>query len=124
LQLPEKPEDTDPSYILSAGGDDDAVLDRAAGWLEEGRSVALATVIRTWGSAPRPVGSHLVVDDRGGFLGSVSGGCIEAAVIAEARQALADGLARTLDFGVSNERAWELGLACGGAIRIHVERLG
>jgi xanthine/CO dehydrogenase XdhC/CoxF family maturation factor len=108
---------------LLTGNDDQAVLAQAGAWLKQGRGVALATVVATWGSAPRPVGSHLVVDEGGAFLGSVSGGCIEGAVIAEAREAIGDKTPRTLDFGVSDEQAWEVGLACGGSIRIYVEPL-
>ncbi len=99
------------------------ILERAQAWRESGLGVALATVVRTWGSSPRPVGSHLVVDDQGNFVGSVSGGCIEGAVIQEARAAIADGRPRLLDFGVSDEKAWEFGLACGGRIQVYVERL-
>ena len=99
------------------------VLAVAAAWRAEGRGVALATVVSTWGSSPRPVGSQLVVDDRGGMLGSVSGGCIEGAVVLEARAAITDGKSRTLDFGVTNEQAWEVGLACGGKVQVYVERL-
>ena len=106
-----------------AAGEDDAVLDQAACWLEAGQAVALATVIGTWGSAPRPVGSHLVISADGAFAGSVSGGCVEAAVIAEALEAIADGKPRSLSFGVSDERAWEVGLACGGTIRVFVEAI-
>ena len=99
------------------------VLKAAAQWRTEGRGVALATVVKTWGSSPRPVGSQLVVDDRGSMLGSVSGGCIEGAVVLEAREAIADGNPRVLDFGVTNEQAWEVGLACGGKIQIYVEKV-
>ncbi len=104
--------------------DDDRVLEQAQVWLDEGRGVALATVVKTWGSAPRPAGSLFAIDDRGRFVGSVSGGCIEGAVAAEARETIADGRVRNLEFGVSNERAWEVGLACGGRIEILVERIG
>jgi xanthine/CO dehydrogenase XdhC/CoxF family maturation factor len=104
--------------------DDDAVLDTAQAWLKEGRAVALATVIETWGSAPRPIGSHLAVADNGTFAGSVSGGCVEAAVVTEALDVLAKGQARTLEFGVTDQKAWDVGLPCGGTIRVHVEPLG
>lgn len=97
------------------------VLDLAESWCREGRGVALATVVRTWGSAPLPVGSQLVVDGRGNFAGSVSGGCIEGAVIEEALAVMASGAPKRLTFGVSNERAWEVGLSCGGEIEIYVE---
>lgn len=103
--------------------DDDKVLEQAAAWLDAGRGVALATVVKTWGSAPRPAGSQLAINDEGAFIGSVSGGCIEGAVAAEARDAIADGQVRTLSFGVSNEQAWEVGLACGGQIEVFVERI-
>jgi xanthine dehydrogenase accessory factor len=98
----------------------DDVLEQAAAWLAGGRKIALATVIRTWGSSPRPVGSQLVVDENGSFLGSVSGGCIEGAVIGEAIAAMKDGEPRTLEFGVSDEQAWEVGLACGGNVHVYV----
>ena len=99
------------------------VLAVAATWCAEGRGVALATVVSTWGSSPRPVGSQLVVDDQGSMLGSVSGGCIEGAVVLEAREAISDGNPRLLDFGVTNDQAWEVGLACGGKIQVYVERI-
>ena len=99
------------------------VLGIAAKWRAEGKGVALATVVRTWGSSPRPIGSQLVVDDTGSMLGSVSGGCIEGAVVLEAREAIADGNSRVLDYGVTNEQAWEVGLACGGKIQIYVEKV-
>jgi xanthine/CO dehydrogenase XdhC/CoxF family maturation factor len=104
--------------------DHDKVLEQAEAWRSAGKQVALATVVSTWGSSPRPVGSQLVVDDSGNFVGSVSGGCIEGAVVQEARDAIADGKPRLLDFGVSNSQAWEVGLACGGKIQVYVERLG
>jgi len=99
------------------------ILERAQAWRSAGHGVALATVVRTWGSSPRPVGSHLAVDAQGSFVGSVSGGCIEGAVIHEAMTAIEDGRPRLLDFGVSDEQAWEVGLACGGRVQVYVERL-
>ena len=93
-------------------------------WLEAGKDVALATVVETWGSAPRPVGSHLVVDPDGNFEGSVSGGCVEGAVVAEALEIMGSGEPRMLEFGVADETAWKVGLSCGGRIRVYVERLG
>lgn len=99
------------------------VLDQAAEWRRAGRGVALATVVTTWGSSPRPAGSLLAVDASGKFLGSVSGGCIEGAVIKEALAAIGDGRPRLLDFGVTNEQAWDVGLACGGKVQVFVERL-
>ncbi len=103
-------------------GEIDEVLEQATDWLSSGKKVALATVIGTWGSSPRPVGSQLAVDESGAFVGSVSGGCIEGAVVGEALQTIGDGKPRTLDFGVSDEQAWEVGLACGGNIKVYVEK--
>ena len=93
-------------------------------WAREGRDVALATVVETWGSAPRPAGSHLVIDAEGQFQGSVSGGCVEGAVVAEALDVIADGKARMLEFGVADETAWQVGLSCGGRIRVYVQKIG
>ena len=90
-------------------------------WRTEGRGVAIATVITTWGSSPRPVGSQLVLDEDGHFVGSVSGGCIEGAVISQGIETIRDGRPRVLDFGVSNEQAWEVGLTCGGKVQVYVE---
>lgn len=92
-------------------------------WHAEGRKVAIATVVDTWGSAPRAVGSHLVIDSDGAFEGSVSGGCVEGAVIAEAVDIAAGAPAKLMEFGVADETAWEVGLSCGGTIRVFVERL-
>lgn len=97
------------------------ILLTAEHWLAQGHRVALGTVIRTWGSSPRPAGSQIAVRDDGTFTGSVSGGCVEGAVIEEAQKAMSDGKVRTLEFGVSDERAWSVGLACGGRIEIFVE---
>lgn len=99
------------------------VLAQAAAWKAAGKGVALATVVSTWGSSPRPVGSQLVVDDQGEFVGSVSGGCIEGAVVREALDAIADGKPRLLNYGVTNSQAWEVGLACGGKVEVFVDRL-
>ena len=99
------------------------VLSVAGDWLREGREVALATVIETWGSSPRPVGSQLAVDGAGAFVGSVSGGCIEGAVVEEALGAIGDGEPRLLQFGVTDDQAWAVGLACGGKVRLFVEKL-
>ncbi len=97
------------------------ILETAARWISEGRSVALATVIETWGSAPQPVGSQLLIDTEGNFEGSVSGGCVEGAVILEAADVIGSGKPSTLEFGVADETAWQVGLACGGRIRVFVE---
>ncbi len=99
------------------------VLEQAARWHDAGLGVALATVIETWGSSPRPVGSQLAVNERAEFVGSVSGGCVEASVVDAALRAIEDGGARLLEYGVENEVAWEVGLACGGHIEIYLERL-
>jgi xanthine/CO dehydrogenase XdhC/CoxF family maturation factor len=103
--------------------DHDDVVEQAAEWRKSGKNVAIATVVTTWGSSPRPVGSQLAVDEDGNMTGSVSGGCIEGAVVHEAREVMSDGKPRLLDFGVSNEMAWEVGLACGGKVEVWVERL-
>jgi xanthine/CO dehydrogenase XdhC/CoxF family maturation factor len=103
--------------------DRDEVLRQATEWSEGGLGVALATVVSTWGSAPRPAGSHLAVNERGEFVGSVSGGCIEGAVVREAVAAIQDGKPRLLEYGVTHDRAWEVGLACGGTVQVYVERL-
>jgi xanthine/CO dehydrogenase XdhC/CoxF family maturation factor len=99
----------------------DGVLETAEDWLTQGHKVALGTVVKTWGSAPRPAGSQIAVRDDGAFVGSVSGGCVEGAVIGEAQAAMQDGKTRRLEFGVSDEQAWNVGLACGGRIEIFVE---
>jgi xanthine/CO dehydrogenase XdhC/CoxF family maturation factor len=102
---------------------EDDVLSTAEEWKREGRAVALATVIETWGSAPRPVGSHLIVDDKQNFLGSVSGGCVEGDVIAAAGEVIETGVPKLLEFGVADETAWRAGLSCGGNIRVYVEKV-
>lgn len=102
---------------------DDDILARAEAWRRAGKGVAVATVTETWGSAPRPVGSHLVIDEDGNFLGSVSGGCVESAVVTEALDAISDGKSRMLEFGVADETAWRVGLSCGGRIRVYVEKV-
>jgi len=102
---------------------DSDILKSAQDWRRAGKGVAIATVIETWGSAPRPVGSNLVIDEEGNFLGSVSGGCVEGAVVSEAVDVIGDGRARVLQFGVADETAWQVGLSCGGRISVYVERL-
>jgi xanthine/CO dehydrogenase XdhC/CoxF family maturation factor len=102
---------------------DDDVLKAAEAWTQEGRGVALATVVETWGSAPRPVGASLVIDQEGNFLGSVSGGCVEGAVVAEALEVIESGQPRILEFGVADETAWKVGLSCGGTIRVLLEKV-
>lgn len=102
---------------------DEDILKAAEDWRRQGRDVALATVVETWGSAPRPVGANLVIDGEGNFLGSVSGGCVEGAVVTEALDVIADGKPKTLEFGVADETAWKAGLSCGGTIRVYVEKV-
>jgi xanthine/CO dehydrogenase XdhC/CoxF family maturation factor len=99
-------------------------LAAAQAWRARGKGVALATVVVTWGSSPRPVGSQLAVSDAQEMAGSVSGGCIEGAVVLEAQKTIADGKPRLLDFGVTDEQAWDVGLACGGKVQVYVEKLG
>jgi len=99
------------------------ILATAEKWHGEGRALALATVMQTWGSAPRPVGSHLVIDADGNFAGSVSGGCVEGAVVGEAIEVIETGTPQMLEFGVADETAWRVGLSCGGKIRVYVERI-
>ncbi|MBV1702060.1 MAG: XdhC family protein [Hyphomicrobiales bacterium] len=99
------------------------ILETAQKWSESGKGVALATVVETWGSAPRPVGSHLVIDETGNFVGSVSGGCVEGDVIAKALDVIGDGRSRTLEFGVADETAWRVGLSCGGRIKVYLEKI-
>ena len=102
---------------------DEDVLGIAAGWLASGESVAIATVTETWGSSPRPAGSQMAVTASGRMAGSVSGGCIEGAVAEAALTSMKTGAVQLLDFGVTNERAWEVGLACGGKLKVFVEPL-
>jgi xanthine/CO dehydrogenase XdhC/CoxF family maturation factor len=99
------------------------VLSTAAAWRSAGEQVAVATVTETWGSSPRPAGSQMVVTKSGRMAGSVSGGCIEGAVADAAMRTIDTGTPQLLDFGVSNERAWEVGLACGGKVKVFVEKL-
>jgi xanthine/CO dehydrogenase XdhC/CoxF family maturation factor len=106
--------------VIQETGD---VLATAAEWRDAGKNVALATVVSTWGSSPRPVGSQLAVDEGGAMAGSVSGGCVEGAVVHEALEVIAGGAPRLLKYGVTNEDAWEVGLACGGKIQVFVEKM-
>ena len=103
--------------------EDQEVLGQALTWHQAGRGVAIATVVRTWGSSPRPPGSKLVIDDQGNMAGSVSGGCVEAAVVEAALETIGNGAPKLLEFGVSDVQAWSVGLACGGRVSVFVERL-
>jgi xanthine dehydrogenase accessory factor len=111
------------SQIPDASTPADDVLRIALEWHDAGKAVALATVVKTWGSSPRPVGSNLVITADGAFEGSVSGGCVEGAVIHAAKEVLEDGRSRLLEFGVTDDEAWAVGLACGGQIEVFVERI-
>ncbi|MBN8919790.1 MAG: XdhC family protein [Rhizobiales bacterium] len=102
---------------------DEDILEAAETWKRSGKGVALATVVETWGSAPRPVGSNLIIDEDGNFLGSVSGGCVEGAVVTEAMDVIESGKSRLLEFGVADDAAWKVGLSCGGTIRVLVEKV-
>src|SRR6516165_11871873 len=110
-----------PTHLHRAKSHD--VLEAARSWLDQAGRVALATVIGTWGSAPVGIGGQLVIGADGRFEGSVSGGCVEGEVIAEAEEIIASGKPKTLEFGVADETAWQVGLPCGGQIKVFVERL-
>ena len=99
------------------------LLAQALAWRQAGKRAAIATVVATWGSAPRPAGSQLVCNEAGQFAGSVSGGCVEVAVIEAAAEVMREGTSKLLEFGVSDELAFSVGLACGGRIRVFVEAL-
>ena len=103
--------------------DDTAIINQALGWIGAGHEVSLATVVSTWGASPRPVGSHLLIRDDNLFEGSVSGGCIEGEVVTEALAAIRNDTVATLDFGVSDEDAWNVGLACGGQVQVFVQKI-
>ena len=104
--------------------DHDTIPEIALTWVQAGARAALATVVQTWGSAPRQPGAQLAIRDDGTMMGSVSGGCVEGAVVVEAMDALADGKPRLLTYGVADDTAFEVGLACGGTIRVLVEPIG
>jgi xanthine/CO dehydrogenase XdhC/CoxF family maturation factor len=109
------------SEVMVMTTDEQDVLEEAARWRANRQKVALATVVRTWGSSPRPAGSQPAVNDAGAFVGSISGGCIEGAVIREALEVMQAGTPRLIEFGVTSEMAWEVGLACGGQVQLFVE---
>ena len=103
---------------------DEKILDEAKDWLSSKQNVVLATVIQTWGSSPRQIGSRMIVNDKGDFSGSVSGGCVETAVVRECLGLLKEKKSfKKIEFKVSNESAWEVGLACGGEITIFLEQI-
>lgn len=109
------------SVYETVGPDSNEVFGTALEWLEAGRQVALATVVETSGSSPRPVGSNLVIAADGAFVGSVSGGCVESAVVSAAQDVIASGVSRILEFGYTDAETWDVGLACGGSIKVFVE---
>ena len=109
---------------MSGAADSEDILVLASTWRSQGEEVAIATVVETWGSSPRPAGSRRAVTRSGRIAGSVSGGCIEGAVADVAKQTMESGVPQLLDFGISDERAWEVGLACGGKLKVFVEKLG
>ena len=113
---------TKPSFSIDHR-DDTEIVSQALEWIGAGHEVALATVVSTWGSSPRPVGSQLLIRDDNLFQGSVSGGCIEGEVVTEALAAIRNDNLATLDFGVSDEDAWSVGLACGGQIQVFVQKV-
>ena len=103
---------------------DEKILDEAKDWLEAKQTVILATVIQTWGSSPRPVGSRMIINDKGDFSGSVTGGCVETAVVRESLKIIKQNIPfKKIEFKVSNESAWEVGLACGGEVSIFLEQI-
>ena len=103
---------------------DEKILEEANDWIKTNQKVVLATVIQTWGSAPRGVGSKLVIDQDGNFEGSVSGGCVETSVITECVELIKNKNSfKKIDFKVSDENAWSLGLACGGEMTVFIEQI-
>jgi xanthine/CO dehydrogenase XdhC/CoxF family maturation factor len=103
---------------------DEKILEEAHDWVKVNQKVVLATVIQTWGSSPRPTGSRMIVNEKGDFSGSVSGGCVESAVVRESMGLLKENKShKKIEFKVSNESAWEVGLACGGEITVYLEKI-
>ena len=99
------------------------VVEKIEIWRAEGKQIAMATVVKVWGSAPRPLGSKMIISDQGDMAGSVSGGCVEGAVYEEAQQVIASGRPKLVRYGVTNDEAWAVGLSCGGEIEVFVEPL-
>ena len=103
---------------------DEKILDEAKDWIVENKIVILATVIKAWGSSPRPIGSRMIINEKGDFSGSVSGGCVETAVVRESLELIKENKSfKKIEFKVSNENAWEVGLACGGEIAVFLEKI-
>ena len=103
---------------------DEKILEEAKDWLTTKRNVVLATVVQTWGSSPRPAGSRMIINDKGDFSGSVSGGCVETVVVRECLGLIKEKKPfKKIEFKVSNKSAWDVGLACGGEIAIFLEQI-
>ena len=103
---------------------DDKILEEANDWIKANQKIVLATVIQTWGSSPRPTGSRMIVNEKGDFLGSVSGGCVESAVVRECVGIIKENKPfKKIEFKVSDESAWEVGLTCGGEIAVYLEQI-
>jgi xanthine/CO dehydrogenase XdhC/CoxF family maturation factor len=103
---------------------DEKILEEANDWIEANQKVVLATVIQTWGSSPRPTGSRMIVNEKGDFSGSVSGGCVESNVVRECIELIKNNKpCKKIEFKISNESAWEVGLACGGEIAVYLEQI-
>ena len=103
---------------------DEKILDEANDWIKTNQKVVIATVIQTWGSSPRQAGSRMIINEKGDFSGSISGGCVESAVVRECIGLIKDNkLHKKIEFNVSNESAWEVGLACGGEITVYLEQI-
>ena len=103
---------------------DEKILEESYDWIKANQKVVLATVIQTWGSSPRPTGSRMVVNENGDFSGSVSGGCVESAVVRECMGIIKENKSfKKIEFKVSNESAWKVGLACGGEIAVYLEQI-
>tara|TARA_B100000965_G_scaffold344648_1_gene314999 strand:+ start:137 stop:469 length:333 start_codon:yes stop_codon:yes gene_type:complete len=103
---------------------DEKILEEAFDWVKSNQKVVLVTVIQTWGSSPRQTGSRMIVNEKGDFSGSISGGCVESSVIRECIELIKkDKPFKKLEFKVSNEKAWDIGLACGGEIAVYLEQI-
>ena len=103
---------------------DEKILEEANDWINASQKVVIATVIQTWGSSPRPTGSRMIINEKGDFSGSVSGGCVESAVVRESMDLIKnDKEFKKIEFRVSDESAWEIGLACGGEIAVYLEKI-
>ena len=102
----------------------DTILEEAISWIDSGQQVALATVVETWGSSPFQIGSKMIINEKGNFLGSVSGGCVEASVITECLELMKNKNSfKKIDFKISDENAWDVGLACGGEMTVFIEQI-